>query len=327
MFFIIFIEERRQTYNDMKINNKKYLIYKITNLITNKLYVGKHITTNINDKYMGSGQVLKQSYKKHGVNNFIKEIIEECENERIMNEREIFWISELNTFLPNGYNINTGGNGGDNFTYNPNKELIRLKMIEHKRNNPQIVTEETKRKISESRKGKSISPTYSVTCPYCDKVGDKRNMVRWHFDNCLLNPDNQNKPRSFEKKQCPFCLNFHTPQILAQSHFEFCKENPNRVIKDYSYKKNNPESLKKSYETRVKNNNLKMSKESKEKISKKLTGIKRTDNFKEKQKNNFKRRWMNMNDHVCPYCNLISKNLGNMNRWHFDNCKLKPNII
>lgn len=302
---------------------KKHIIYKITNLITKKIYVGKHTTTNINDKYMGSGQVLKQSFKKYGIGNFTKEIIEECENEELMNEREIFWISKLNAFSPNGYNINIGGRGGDNFTHNPNKELIRLKIIEYKRNNPKLCSEETRKKMSDTRKGKPISPTYSVTCTYCNKTGDKRNMIRWHFDNCLLNPNN-NKKRSFEKKQCPYCLNFHTPQILSQSHFEFCKENPNRVFKDYSYKKNNPESIKKSYETRVMNNNLQMSEETKEKIKKTLTGIKRSDDFKEKQKNNFKKRWENMNDVTCPHCDLTSKNLGNMNRWHFDNCKNKP---
>jgi len=267
----------------------KYIIYKITNLLTNKSYVGKHITTNINDKYMGSGQILKQSFKKHGISNFTKEIIEECENEELMNQREIFWISELNTFSPNGYNINTGGKGGDNFTHNPNKEQIRLRMIEYKRNNPQLCSEET----------------------------------RWHFDNCLLNSSNENKKRSFEKKQCPYCLKFRTPQILAQSHFDFCKENPNRVFKDYSYKKNSPESLKKSYETRVKNNNLKMIEGTKEKIKVTLTGIKRSDSFKEKQKINLTKRWENMNDVTCPHCNLTSKNLGNMNRWHFENCKQK----
>jgi group I intron endonuclease len=306
------------------METNKYIIYKITNKLTNKSYVGKHITKNINDKYMGSGQVLKQSYKKHGINNFIKEVIEECENEEIMNKREIFWISELNTFSPNGYNINTGGKGGDNFTHNPNKEQIRLKMIESKRNNPQLCSEETRKKMSESRKGKPISPTYPVTCPHCNKTGDKRNMVRWHFDNCLLNSSNENKKRSFEKRQCPYCLKFHTPQILSQSHFDFCKENPNRIFKDYSYKKNSPESLKKSYETRLKNNNLKMSEETKEKIKLTLTGIKRSESFIEKQRNNFTERWEHMNEITCPYCNLTSKNLGNMNRWHFNNCKKKP---
>lgn len=301
----------------------KYIIYKITNQLTLKSYVGKHITQDVNDKYMGSGKILRQSYKKHGINNFVKEIIEECENETQMNQREIFWISKLNTFSPNGYNINTGGSGGDNFTHNPNKEQIRLKIIESKRNNPIVCTEETRKKMSETRKGKPISPTYSITCPHCNKTGDKRNMVRWHFDNCLLNPTNQNKKRSFEKKQCPYCLNFRSPQILAQSHFDFCKENPDRVFKDYSYKKNSPESLKKSYETRVKNNNLKMSEETKQKIKSTLTGIVRTESFKEKQSINFKKRWGKLPEITCPHCNLTSKNLGNMNRWHFDNCKQK----
>lgn len=305
------------------MKSKKYIIYKITNLITKKQYVGKHITTDLNDCYMGSGKILKRSFKKYGIDNFHKEIIEECLNEETMNERECFWISELNCFSPNGYNINTGGKGGDNFTHNPNKELIRQKIKDYKLNHPQIVSEETRMKMSKIRTGKSISPTHSVTCPHCNKVGDKRNMVRWHFDNCLHNEKNPNKKRSFEKKQCPHCLKYHTPQILAQSHFDFCKENPNRVLKDYSYKKNSPESIKKSYETRLKNGNLKMSEKTKEKIKNSLKGIKRTEEFKEKQKNNFKRRWENMKEIVCPHCNLVSKNLGNMNRWHFDNCNLK----
>ena len=43
-----------------------YTVYKITNLINNKIYVGVHITKNLNDSYMGSGVNIKRAIKKYG---------------------------------------------------------------------------------------------------------------------------------------------------------------------------------------------------------------------------------------------------------------------
>ena len=43
-----------------------YLIYKTTNLINGKIYIGSHRTTDINDSYMGSGKYLLYALKKYG---------------------------------------------------------------------------------------------------------------------------------------------------------------------------------------------------------------------------------------------------------------------
>lgn len=115
------------------------IIYKTTNLINNKIYVGKD--KHNNPKYLGSGLKIKLAIKKYGKDNFYKEILEYCTDEEELNEREIYWILKNNSIDRNlGYNITVGGEGGDTISNNPNKERIRLnhsqKMKEYHRNNP-----------------------------------------------------------------------------------------------------------------------------------------------------------------------------------------------
>lgn len=85
-----------------------YTIYKITNKLDGKFYIGKHQTKNLDDEYFGSGKLLKRAIKKHGVKNFIKEILHVFDNEKEMNikEKELVIISEQT------YNLCEGGKGG-----------------------------------------------------------------------------------------------------------------------------------------------------------------------------------------------------------------------
>ena len=51
-----------------------YLVYKITNLVNGKYYIGQHQTKNPYDDYMGSGLMLENAKAKYGINNFVKTI-------------------------------------------------------------------------------------------------------------------------------------------------------------------------------------------------------------------------------------------------------------
>jgi len=87
------------------------VIYKTTNLINGKIYVGQ--TARHLPNYYGSGTWIKRSIKKYGLSAFEKEVLEECNSEMELDEREIYWIDKLNATDPQiGYNLKTGGSQG-----------------------------------------------------------------------------------------------------------------------------------------------------------------------------------------------------------------------
>jgi hypothetical protein len=90
----------------------EYLIYKITNKIDNKIYIGKHKTDNKNDEYFGSGLILKRAIEKYGKEYFIKEILIECNSEEEMNDKERDIVNEEFVSRDDTYNIKVGGAGG-----------------------------------------------------------------------------------------------------------------------------------------------------------------------------------------------------------------------
>jgi group I intron endonuclease len=107
------------------------IIYKTTNLINGRIYVGKD--KHNNPKYLGSGNILHQAIKKYGKENFQKEILEYCNTEEELCEKEKYWIDKLNSlYINGGYNLTKGGEGGDTFTNKPEelKSATRNKISE-----------------------------------------------------------------------------------------------------------------------------------------------------------------------------------------------------
>ena len=94
---------------------KYYLIYKITNTLNNKIYVGAHVTENKNDSYMGSGSYLRRAQKKYGLDKFKKEILFECKSADEMFKREAEIVDEEFVARLDTYNLKVGGDGGWDF--------------------------------------------------------------------------------------------------------------------------------------------------------------------------------------------------------------------
>lgn len=105
--------------NDYFENEEIYgVIYKITNLITRKIYIGQ-TTKSIEHRWRGhikwlkSGkrmQYIHKSMKKYGIENFKIEQIDEAYSLDELNQKEYDWINKENCIAPNGYNLVAGGN-------------------------------------------------------------------------------------------------------------------------------------------------------------------------------------------------------------------------
>lgn len=84
-------------------------MYRTICLVNGKQYVGKHKTKDLEDGYLGSGKLLRAAIKKHGIENFKREVIKLCESEEEMNQLE----RELVVLNPEvSYNLCPGGQGG-----------------------------------------------------------------------------------------------------------------------------------------------------------------------------------------------------------------------
>ena len=139
-------------------------IYKTTNLINNKIYIGKRVKSKFDINYYGSGKILKLAFAKYGKENFICEALEWCTCANELNSKERYWIELLDARNPSiGYNIANGGNGGD---------IYHTLSVEHQT--------EIRRKMSEQ--GSANKGKYKV---YYPETGQIKTIDPTELDNFL----------------------------------------------------------------------------------------------------------------------------------------------
>ena len=161
-------------------------IYKITNLVNGKCYIGQTVTT-FNERYNFAGKGIERvlaylemreaksnayskklyyndhllkAIRKYGTNNFTVEIIDKAQDIDELNEKEMYWIKYYKAY-EKGYNQCKGGNG--NHGYIPSEETRKIWSRQRKgmhagEKNPnyggRLITKEVRRKMSKARKGK-----------------------------------------------------------------------------------------------------------------------------------------------------------------------------
>lgn len=89
-----------------------YHLYKITNDINKRVYVGVHKSNNPNDSYYGSGIAIRKAIKKYGRKHFKKEIIASYKTAKPAYEHERKMVNEEFVNKRSTYNMTIGGKGG-----------------------------------------------------------------------------------------------------------------------------------------------------------------------------------------------------------------------
>jgi hypothetical protein len=176
-----------------------YIIYKTTNLINGKIYIGKHKTDNIDDGYIGSGIKLKAAIRKYGIENFSRDILFNFYSEEEMLQKEKELVTEEFIKLKDNYNIAIGGQGGKlhNWSDVSKKKLSkslkkRVNDWGHKvskANKGKPLSENTKKKMSIVRQNRGETKRLNVKkpCEKCGVITNLGNLKRYHNEKCKIN--------------------------------------------------------------------------------------------------------------------------------------------
>lgn len=135
-----------------------FILYKTTNLVNNKSYIGIHQTTDLDDGYLGSGLAFKRAIKKYGKENFQREILEYCNSFNELLEKEKHYVNENWVGKDDNYNLKTGGQSSGILSKESREKISATlkqkyesgEILYHGR--PYIPTEEIKGKISSTLK-------------------------------------------------------------------------------------------------------------------------------------------------------------------------------
>lgn len=223
-----------------------YTIYKTTNLVNGKTYIGKHKTKNLNDDYIGSGIYLMKAIKKYGRVNFQKEILFIFENESLMDdkEKEIVTAEFISSSL--NYNAKLGGEGGFSKEesqkginallnrYSPEERSTRSKNNFHKTGLSKL----SKDQISANgKKGAEIAkamgklgrnrPVWSED----EKLEQSKIMTDYYSKKLQETGRKMNYPKNRKKREtiiypsvtCPHCGTEGKSNAMNRWHFNNCR--------------------------------------------------------------------------------------------------------
>ena len=185
-----------------------YTVYCTENLINGKCYVGAHVTSNVNDDYLGSGLLINRAIEKYGRENFRKTWVGFGIDEADMYRLEAEFVNKKIVEDDRFYNLNVGGFRGPAATRESSLKGAETRRKKGTAVKPPKTTSESARKGMQTKLATGVGNPMSsaeartklsefnktapkLTCPHCEKSGHYANMHRWHFDNCKHKEENK----------------------------------------------------------------------------------------------------------------------------------------
>lgn len=166
-------------------------IYQIKNLINGKIYIGQSIdiekrwsTHRTELKYNNHHNIhLQSAWNKYGEDNFEFSVLEECNFDQL-NQREIYWISKLNSYK-DGYNLTSGGGNTESFS----KSVIQFDLYGNELSRYFSISEaETTTGICYSQISECCSNKRKTAGGYIWQYEDGfTGISKWHFDSRMFN--------------------------------------------------------------------------------------------------------------------------------------------
>lgn len=194
-----------------RAKHKYHYLYKTTNMINGKYYLGMHSTGNLDDDYLGSGKRLRYAINKYGEKNFKKEILIFFNSREELIEGEIKLVTEdIIKNDPLCMNLKPGGSGGFCNDDHKNKwikngQKIGLIVIQFKRKNDKEWNNKYSLNMSKAikkaiKKGNLKVPNWKnrkhkeetkqkMSEKAKLRIGEKNNM----FGTCWIMKDGENK--------------------------------------------------------------------------------------------------------------------------------------
>lgn len=208
-----------------------FIVYQITNLLDNRIYVGAHVTKNINDSYMGSSKYLRKDISNLGKQNFKKEILFIFDNKEDMLAKEAEIVDKTFCFRNDTYNRIKGGinsfdtrgmfvgkdkNGNTILTYSDDPRFLSGEIVGATKGRPGIKSmlgkkrdEETKRKIGEKNKINSTGRKQS------EKTKEKKRQIAEQINSIKCFVYNLNGDFLSEERSMSECSNKYNLIISA----------------------------------------------------------------------------------------------------------------
>lgn len=139
------------------MNKLYHYIYRIDCLVTDRYYIGIHSTNNIEDKYFGSGQMLKRSIEKHGKDAHNIVILEYCDNRDMLKNREKELVTRDIVKDSQCMNLIIGGCG------------------------PSNISKSTRTKISEANSGRvhTLQSRANMSIGAKNRIGEQKSNGTW----------------------------------------------------------------------------------------------------------------------------------------------------